>query len=136
MSVGWPAIQKLTEFGSQVWSAFGHPPYHVGSSLTGDFSTDRSKRREWFDVDVRLILPDDEYEAWGLGKPNLPHSNGKWISLCWAYSELGRAMTGLPVDFQIQQQTLANEEFPSVDGCLRSALGIIPLRISDKEDDK
>jgi hypothetical protein len=28
-----------------------------------------------------------------------------------AWSMLGRQMTGLPIDFQIQQQTLANDEF-------------------------
>jgi hypothetical protein len=34
-------------------------------------------------------------------------------------------MTGLPIDFQIQQQTWANEKYPHE----RSALGIIELRI-------
>lgn len=125
MGVGWPANAKLMEFGSQVWAAFGGPPYHVGSSLTN--------KREWFDVDVRVILSDDEYEAWGLGNPKYPRQNGKWVSLCWAYSELGKAMTGLPIDFQIQQQTLANEEFSNTKAGPRSALGIVPLRVTEKE---
>lgn len=39
-------------------------------------------------MDVRLILPDDEYEALGLGKPNMPYRNGKWVALCLAFSAL------------------------------------------------
>ena len=83
MGVGMPADMLLHEFGSQVWAAFGEPPFHVGSSLT--------QKSGWRDVDVRLILSDEEYEAWGLGKPNLPRHNGKWVALCLAFSALGRA---------------------------------------------
>ena len=119
MSVGMPAHLYLHEFGSQVFSAFGHMPYHVGSSL--------ALKSGWRDVDVRLILSDKEYEAWELGKPNLPHQNGKWVALCLAFSALGTHMTGLPIDFQIQQQTRANEEFPKE--YPRSALGVVPLRL-------
>lgn len=118
MGVGWPAHAKLQEFGSQVWAAFGDCPYHVGSSLTS--------KRGWFDVDVRLILEDEKYAALELGDPRFPQQSGKWVSLCWAYSELGRVMTGLPIDFQIQQQTRANQDFGKE--CLRSALGLVPLR--------
>ena len=55
MSVGMPQDILLHEFGSQAFFAFGHMPYHVGSSL--------NNKRDWRDVDVRLILPDDEYAA-------------------------------------------------------------------------
>ncbi len=120
MGVGMPADIYLHEFGSQVWHAFGKPPYHVGSSLT--------LKSGWRDVDVRLILDDEEYTAWGLGKPNLARHNGKWIALCMAFSALGKQITGLPIDFQIQQQTRANEEFPK---CPRSALGVVALRLSN-----
>lgn len=123
MGVGMPAYLYLEEFGSQVWAAFGYPPYHVGSSLT--------TKSDWRDVDVRLILPDDEYEALGLGKPNMPYRNGKWVALCLAFSALGRQMTGLPIDFQIQQQTRANEEYARAD-CPRSALGVVSLRIIER----
>ena len=119
MGVGMPADIYLHEFGSQVWHAFGTPPFHVGSSLT--------LKSGWRDVDVRLILSDEEYEAWGFGKPNLPRQNGKWVALCLAFSALGQHMTGLPIDFQIQQETRANEEFPR--DRPRSALGIVALRL-------
>jgi hypothetical protein len=117
MSVGMPAMLRLEEFGSQVWHAFGTPPYLVGSALEG---------KGWRDVDVRLILTDDEYEAMGLGHPQRTHVNGKWAALCLAFSALGKEMTGLPIDFQIQQQTWANKHY---DGP-RSALGVVQLRFT------
>lgn len=116
MGVGIPAALLLNEFGSQVWSAFGEPPYLVGSALAG---------KQWRDVDVRLILSDKTYRSMGLGDPKYQHQNAKWVSLCLAYSALGKAMTGLPIDFQIQQQSHANKAF---DGP-RSALGGVALRI-------
>jgi hypothetical protein len=118
MGVGMPAHLLLHEFGSQVWAAFGTPPYHVGSSLTS---------KVWRDVDVRLILDDEVYEALGLGHPDRPHTNGKWVALCLAFSALGRQMTGLPIDFQIQQQTHANKTYDTP----RSALGLVALRMLD-----
>lgn len=118
MGVGMPQSLLLQEFGSQVWAAFGYPPYHVGSSLT---------EKTWRDVDVRLILPDDEYEALGLGsaKGEFQMQNAKWVALCLAFSALGKQLTGLPIDFQIQQQTAANEAYKGP----RSALCLHPLRI-------
>jgi hypothetical protein len=118
VGTGMPASLFLDEFGSQVWSFFGGPPYLVGSAMYG---------KNWRDVDVRVILDDEEYEKMGLGDPGDPHRNEKWVSLVLAYSALGKAMTGLPIDFQIQQRTQANKEYPSPEHP-RSALGIIALR--------
>lgn len=121
MGVGMPTVLLLHEFGSKVWDAFGHVPYHVGSSL--DLKTG------WRDVDVRLILPDDEYAALGFGAPGRPSQNAKWVAMCLAFSLLGKEMTGLPIDFQIQQMTRANEEFEGN----RSALGMVPHRFRGEE---
>lgn len=115
--VGMPAALYLEEFGSQVWSAFGHPPYLVGSALDG---------KNWRDIDVRLILPDDEWDAMGLGDPRGTHRTPKWVSLVMAFAALGRQMTGLPIDFQIQRASEANAEFEKP----RSALGMVGLRIA------
>jgi len=115
--VGMPASLLLDEFGSQVWSAFGTPAYLVGSAL-------RSKT--WRDVDVRVILDDAEWAAMGLGSPADTHRNGKWVALCLAFSALGKAMTGLPIDFQIQQSSNANMEFTGN----RSVIGTIELRMA------
>lgn len=123
MSVGMPQDVLLHEFGSQVWFAFGHVPYHVGSSL--------KNKSDWRDVDVRVLLPDEEWDALGFGDPDRTHHNGKWVALTLAFCALGKQMTGLPIDFQIQKQSWANEKFSQVDGHPRSALGVIPLRIKE-----
>ncbi len=120
--VGMPASLHLDEFGSQVWHAFGSPPYLVGSAMRG---------KTWRDVDVRLMLDDADYLALGLGDPAYPFHNGKWVSLCLAYSALGKAMTGLPIDFQIQQCTRANALYKG----RREPLGFVALRIKTFKDD-
>ncbi len=117
--VGMPATLLLHEFGSHIWSAFGEPPYLVGSALQGD--------RLPNDVDVRLILDDEQYEAMGFGDPRYPHSNAKWVSFVLAYSALGKQITGLPIDFQIQQRTKANTDEKGP----HSALGFVPWRMVD-----
>lgn len=54
MSTGMPAGIWLHKFGTLIRDYFGHVAYQVGSSLD---------RKDWRDVDVRLILPDDEFAA-------------------------------------------------------------------------
>lgn len=122
MGVGMPQFLLLQEFGSHVWSAFGTPPYHVGSSLI--------EKRDWRDVDVRLVLDDELYAAMGFGDPVFPQRSAKWVALCMAFSALGRQLTGLPVDFQIQQRSYANKEYPG----RRSALGFVPWRMEQLAD--
>ncbi len=124
MSVGMPESLFLDEFGSHLRFAFGHTAYHVGSSL--------NKKTGWRDVDVRLLLPDEEWAAMELGDPGDPHRNGKWVAFTLAFSALGKQMTGLPVDFQLQQQSWANERYSHEkvgDAANRSALGMVPLRM-------
>lgn len=110
----------LRLFGAQVTQAFGHTPYHVGSSLT--------EKARYRDVDVRLILPDDEYAVY-FGDPMKPAEPGMGgpRRAMWelAWTMFGRKATRLPIDFQFQQQTLANEEF---DGP-RSALVLLDTDI-------
>jgi len=118
--VGMPAHLWLEQFGSMVWDAFGEIPYLVGSSLTGP----KPPR----DVDVRLILDDEMYEKLIGGRPEFASRNKKWVALCTAFSALGTAMTGLPIDFQIQQLTDANQHFPNRP---RSALGYVPARFTE-----
>lgn len=104
MGVGMPATLKLNQFGRVVREAFGATAYHVGSSMRSD---------EWRDVDVRVILEDEEFER-QIGDLTRPMCmNQRWNALCLAFSALGREMTGLPIDFQIQQMSKANEEYPS-----------------------
>lgn len=114
MGVGMPASLLLQQFGEHVYQAFGHMSYHVGSSLT--------EKRGWRDVDVRLILPDAEYARLKLGDPVNPHSNARWRTLVLVWATFGRVLTGLPIDFQIQQQSHANA---TTKGCPRSALFVV-----------
>jgi hypothetical protein len=103
-----PAGIWLNKFGVLIRDYFGHVPYHVGSSVHS---------KGWRDVDVRLILPDDEYaQLFGSVGGAV---NKKLAAITLAWCALGDQMTGLPIDFQIQQQSWANEKYP---GEARSAL--------------
>jgi hypothetical protein len=110
VGVGMPAALHLEAFGREIDAAFGHLPYLVGTAAVGKI---------WRDVDVRLILPDDEFDQlFPPAEPDQP--DGRWGLLCAAISELARVRTGLPVDFQIQRMSVANDRYPG----LRLALGI------------
>lgn len=77
--------------------AFHHAPYLVGSA---------GERGDYRDVDVRLILPDEEFDAL------FPIERaGLWGLICFAVTAWLRADTGLPIDFQIQRMTEANEKY-------------------------
>lgn len=84
--------------------AFGHAPYHVGSSL---------ERADFHDVDLRMILDDEEFDRMFSNNLALKFLNT-------AVSEWIAARTGLPIDFQFQRQTEANEKYKGV----RNARGI------------
>lgn len=101
MSEGMPAGIWLNKFGVIVTDYFGHTAYQVGSSLTG---------KDWRDVDVRLILPDDEFTA-RFGAVQGAEVNPKLAAVTLAFCALGAHMTGLPVDFQIQAQSHANGRY-------------------------
>lgn len=93
--------------------AWGHAPYLVGSVMRGG---------EYRDVDVRTILPDDEYDRL-FGPPGTDgasHDDPLWALLNSSLSEWLSDLSGLPIDYQIQRRTEANAGH---DG-YRSALGI------------
>ena len=110
VGVGMPAALHLDAFGREINDAFGHLPYLVGTAAVG---------KTWRDVDVRLILPDDEFDQLFPPVP-FDQADGRWGLICAAISELARQRTGLPVDFQIQRQSYANDRYPGV----RQALGL------------
>ena len=82
---------------SLIRKTFGHPPYLVGSAGVGEADSYR-------DVDVRLMLDDEEFAA---ACPTL----ARWELLCLAVGAYLSERTGLPVDFQIQRTTEANERY-------------------------
>lgn len=116
MSVGMPAYLKLQAFGAIVEQAFEGSCYQVGSSVKG---------KNWRDVDVRLIMDDADYtKLLGIGPKENQHHSTAWTSFCMAYSALGQEMTGLPIDFQIQSMTDANERFRGSKEHPRNSLGM------------
>lgn len=112
MSTGMPQGIWLAKFGVIVRDFFGYVPYHVGSSL---------ERKDWRDVDVRLILPDDVFEKMFGRVQNT--ANKKLAAITLAFCALGKEMTGLPIDFQIQPQHWANHKYKDEP---RSALIEVP----------
>lgn len=75
----------------------GEHPYLVGTAGMGGAERYR-------DVDVRLMLDDD---AFAEACPTLE----RWELLCAAVSAYLSQRSGLPVDFQIQSASVANERF-------------------------
>jgi hypothetical protein len=96
----WPLRHDFPGFG----------PYLVGSAMTGERSAGTR------DVDVRHIMADDEYAAMveALGIESV-----RFLGI--AIGQYLASLTGLPIDFQFQQQTAASEKHP---GTGRNPLGV------------
>lgn len=103
MSTGMPAGIWLTKFGVILHDYFGHVAYHVGSSLTS---------KDWRDVDVRVILPDAEFEG-RFGSNRSAETNPRLAAITLAFAALGKQMTGLPIDLQLQPESWANSRYPN-----------------------
>lgn len=93
--VGMPAYLLLHQFGRLIYQAYGRYPDLVGSVL--------EYKRTPRDVDVRLVLPGDHPDLVTFGKPFT-----RWAVVCTALSLLGKHLTGLPIDFQLQNSGIAN----------------------------
>ena len=97
-------LWRLEHACQPVWEAFGSgsagSTYLVGTAQTGG---------EYRDVDVRTILPDDEFDALFGAEDR----NGKalWSLVCAAIGRMLCEQTGLPIDYQIQRMTQANEKY-------------------------
>jgi hypothetical protein len=113
IGTGMPETTLLEMFGQWIYDAFGETAYHVGSSLYS---------KTWRDVDVRLMLDSDEFHNLFPGYADAGQRDAKWSLLCAAISELGKRLTGLPIDFQIQAADEANEKFSRSAGCARNPL--------------
>lgn len=104
-----------------VFRAYESTPYLVGSAL---------RTKDYRDVDIRVILDDETFTRLFPNQPPDPrgHLNDHyWELVMNATSEWLRARTGLPVDFQVQQRTVANFMFPGSGN--RNACGMfIPRR--------
>lgn len=105
--IGAPKVFALEAACRLVNEAFGDfGCYVVGSSL---------ERPDWRDVDVRFIMEDARFEqlfpdAYTSGARW--EFDARWLLINTAIAEYLSRLTGLPIDFQIQPQTFANEKHP------------------------
>lgn len=112
--VGAPACFALELACKHINAAFGgFGCYLVGSAL---------ERPDWRDIDVRFIMKDEEFDRLfpGTLKDGIWEFDARWLLLTVSISEHLRRLTGLPVDFQFQPQTHANERHKG----MRNALGL------------
>ena len=89
-------FDRLEDWCRMVRVIFGQPPYLVGSA---------TERADYRDVDVRMIVSDGEFAVLFRGRLDAVRFLNR------AFSVWGQQETGLPIDFQVQQQTAANAEF-------------------------
>lgn len=89
--------------------------YLVGSSI---------KKRDYRDVDVRCILPDDEFERLFPKCPNNRYLHALWCVMCSTISLWLSQHTDLPIDFQIQSMSEANRLYPTAEDNPRNFLGL------------
>jgi len=103
----------LDEACKPIHKAFGNCPYLVGTAAA-------IEKQSYRDVDVRLMLFDNEYDAL---KEVIGQNAIIFLSL--AIGEYLASRTNMPIDFQIQRQTEANEKHKGI----RNALGCRDLSV-------
>lgn len=99
--IGAPHFFNLSQACAMIAAAFGSHVYLVGSAIT---------RRDYRDVDVRLILPDESFDRMFPGISTGWYLDARWSLMCSSISLWLSHHTSLPVDFQVQRQTEANAE--------------------------
>jgi hypothetical protein len=110
---GAPACFALDLACRQINEAFGDfGCYLVGSAL---------ERPDWRDIDVRFIMPDEQFaQTFPDVVSHCWEQDARWLLLTVSISAWLSKLSGLPVDFQVQPQTHANEKHKGQ----RSALGL------------
>lgn len=118
--IGAPACFALEMACKQLMDAFDDDVGHVGIYLVGS----ALERADWRDVDVRMML-DDATFAKMFPKALVGHGaawefDPRWTLMTVCISTWLREKTGLPVDFQFQPMSFANEKHKGK----RHALGL------------
>ena len=113
--VGAPACFALEEACKVINDAFEGQCYLVGSAM---------ERPDWRDIDVRFMMNDEDFLALFPDSAPLAHHkwefDPRWILLTVSISAWLKKLTGLPVDFQFQPTSHANERHKGP----RNALGL------------
>ncbi len=106
--IGAPEGYNLNNVAAILNEAFGLHNYLVGSALT---------TRDFRDVDIRCILDDADFDRL-FGPAKNYSTNAFWSLICSAISEWISNRTNLKIDFQIQRQTDANNQYDGKRQCL------------------
>ena len=103
-NIGAPACFALEMACKVLNDAFDGQCYVVGSVL---------QRPDWRDVDVRLMMDDAAFSALFPDVADLRYGHWefdpRWTVMTVSLSAWLRAQTGLPVDFQFQPSSFANQ---------------------------
>lgn len=98
--IGAPAFFLLNQACRVITEAYGCNLYLVGSAL---------ERRDFRDVDLRLILADEDFARMFPGLGNGWRYDARWSLFCSSVSLYLSQASGLPVDFQVQRRSWAKE---------------------------
>ena len=105
--LGAPEAFHLNNLCTMLNEAFGYNNFLVGSSII---------KRDYRDVDIRCIMDDDQFDLLFPDSKNSHNCSwvhdARWSLICASISEWLSKRSGLPVDFQIQRRTDANEQYP------------------------
>ena len=100
-------IPAHAQFSLDAAAEFIHSAYDsYGVMLVGSCL----ERRDYRDVDVRCVLPDEEFESL-FPKDHSQVLRPRWQVQCLAISAWLRDLTGLPIDFQFQKISAATANF-------------------------
>lgn len=108
--IGAPACFALELACKHLRDAFYSDKYHIGIYVVGSCL----HKPDWRDVDVRMIMED---EAFANLFPKATLHSGAWeFDPLWcimtvAISKWLKDQTGLPIDFQFQPMTRANQKY-------------------------
>lgn len=108
MSVGFAGFCALRVWGQTLYEVFGDMPYQVGSSV---------KSKEFRDVDVVVMMSPEKFYSWA--GPHGVHG-ARYRAICASFSSWGTKITGLPIDFKLQEVMYANANHTGQ----REAIGI------------
>jgi hypothetical protein len=118
--IGAPACYALEMACQQVAAAFKDEENFGGLYVVGSVL----ERPDWRDVDVRFIMADEqfsrEFPSAGKISEGRWEFDPKWLLLTTTISAFLSSASGLPVDFQFQPQSHANERHRG----LRNAIGL------------
>jgi hypothetical protein len=100
----------------------GYGCYLVGSALD---------RPDWRDIDVRFIMSDEDFAVLFPCAGQHWEHDARWLLLTISISERLSKVSGLPIDFQFQPQTHANERHQGRRHALGIRLRAMPPRAKD-----